>query len=374
MAPFKDDDEVTSVLRRPCMLRCRSEWNIDTVEGRRAFSPPPRQRSRDTTMVDDRALTLDTQERCGLHRAGYDRKPVTPDQGTHEVLSSMQALGMPCNSHIGMLSGNNKRKVNPPSCSQPRPKVEQFVGLPVGGTGADIDVLAGLRRGLTGTVHRHERTANEGKRELHRISIDHQFHRARSVSPPPTEEILAKDEVQHRFRADGYSNLLGRPEGVTRLRLGSQNVRSTICMGSTKIQSFTDVQRCSIGSTKIRSFSDVQPCISQQAQAVILALRSLPPRVLPQHDELTPVSSVQSRPMSPQVDALDAQSTPRARKHLISWSSWSSSFSESTGHLSPHLSNASVPTSASTRTSGRRDPDALKDEQRKATRRAKWVA
>lgn len=241
MSPF---DEIRTPHRRPCLLRARTESNVDSPAGKYGGSltsdrhgHPLTAEGGGTHALDDRALTLDTPARLpgrctGLHKANYDSTPSFSERPKGELLRSMQAFGIQNTNDVTMNVHRRRANTESPEPGVRRTKAEAMQGLPFSGQGADIDLMGGRRvRGMQESVYGAAGGPNDAKIELGAISIDHQFRRRQCTSvPPPSSACSSSRDSQHRIRAEDYANLLGRPEGMgkrsillERSRRGQQN-------------------------------------------------------------------------------------------------------------------------------------------------------
>jgi len=227
--------EIRTLFRRPCLLRAIVESNIDAPEGKR--SPPP---DRDTfpfssetggsNGIDHRALTLDAparlSPRCsGLHKRGFDSTPQNEKSSKKEQIQTLQALGI--YSNLCDLDLTMKLKPRDESVERMRrTKIEELAGVPLSGKGANLEVVGGRRvSGFRELAEARDASDREGKLELHNVSIEHQFNR-RHFSTSPVRTCTSDGSSDHVVRAEGYANLLGRPEGNGRRLKRSKSERT----------------------------------------------------------------------------------------------------------------------------------------------------
>lgn len=214
--------EIRTTFRRPCLLRMVSESDVDSPKRGRA---PPSSRegfpfslnSGGSNGIDDRVLTLDhearTFPRCSGLRKGRVNAPLDHDKPTKsDSIRTLQAFGIPNNSDIDLIAKRSRSgSQDPPE----RLKVEALQGMPLSGRGADIALMGGRRNSYSKASDR-ACSPREAKQELHGIDIDQQLRRRHASAPPSSSECRRRDDFEHRLSAEGYSYLLGRPEGPMR--------------------------------------------------------------------------------------------------------------------------------------------------------------
>jgi len=409
---------IQTPLRRPCLLRAVLESNVDAPEGRRAALSPS-----NTTGVttgggngpDHRTITMDMparlHPRCsGLHRSGFGI-PVDHAMPSKQHREGVhQAMGY---DHICDMDLNVTRS----PCSAPRresqemrrrTKIEELTGMPLSGKGADIDLVAGRRcEDLRSAHHSRERSPREAKTQLNGISISHQFQRRHFSAPP---ESRSREDFKHVVHAEGYANLLSRPEGTGKrtpkptppsspvqrapFRLEPRDLKGSLFHSSPYMRRAVSARelRCSYEEPGLReqtwlprnravNYIEYVEASIEPSAAVLEATQNVRVEAAshPKHSRPrvgSPVKPQNRLEDSPRTPALNIRTAGNwASDHSLMSTSTAADADGFTPNTSSVLSSSPVsPVSSPTRRFRACRPSYVREEQKKARLRAAWVA
>lgn len=152
----------------------------------------------------------------GLLGVTQVRAPLSKSQS----LRALNALGIGFASDLDQICKRGSMAESPGS--RERTKYQEKQGMPLSGSGACIDLVSGRRcQGLSSgrTVSPHE-----AKKKLGCVSIDSHMSRMGYGAKHPSSNCAWRGQVEgrrerhsdfeHSLQAEGYAQLLGRPEGV----------------------------------------------------------------------------------------------------------------------------------------------------------------
>jgi len=236
--------ELRTPLRRPCLLRHLVESNVDAPECKLAVPMGGISRARDVAhhsasvpvhrniregagmtsggggAPDSRSITLDMpaniSPRCsGLRRGNLGAPPENMHNSKQDQRRTLQALsiGNFCDVDNMLNRGAARSPRDGNGEGRQRTKHEGLQGMPLAGSGADIDLCSGRR--CSPRAQSREVTPFEEKTGLDRVCITQQFQR-RHFSPESRTKSYGDEsrlgDSEHITKAQSYANLIGRPK------------------------------------------------------------------------------------------------------------------------------------------------------------------
>jgi len=240
-------EDVQTYKRRPCLLGrpVESEVHLGGVGHR--FGQPcqrPGFPFESTSLgskpeLDHRVvcldLSVDNTSHRGLHKGGYNRRVEHEPRSLRENIKTLSVFGV---AHHEMYEiGTGRRRASSESPAPTTRFQDRYGGMPLGGQGADIDLVRGRRQSLKESVIGSAHSPTNVSKHLATACIDHQLHRGRlnglatacsaddglqrtgSAPPAPWCERWTSKHVhhgpqgfsEHHLRSEAYGKLLQKP-------------------------------------------------------------------------------------------------------------------------------------------------------------------
>lgn len=273
-----------------------------------------------------------------------------------------------------------------------RTRIEELRGVPLSGKGADLDMVGGRRCGEKwAALHSRESTERETKTELNGICIDQKLQKRHYSAPP---ESRYGENFKHVLHAEDFAKLLGRPEGTGQrtpremsppespvqrapFRVEHKDLKGALFYSNNYIWDGKNYMRRSASAKDFSTSYDGSGTASPRSQREYIAPEAAQPRVgSPPLRVGSPSKSHRHPDDSPRTPARNLRSEYSVLSASTGCTATDEGATPNTSVMSSPASPGASPNRRfrAPRTSACRTVEYLQEEQRKARRRAAWVA